>query len=48
MEWPATAPDLDHIEQLKKADPFFKELRSQGFTSMVLAVGPRVVWSKDL
>jgi len=48
MEWPADAPDQKHIDQLKQATPFFNELRSKGFRNLVLSVGPRVVWTKEL
>jgi hypothetical protein len=48
MEFPADKPDLKHIEQLKQANPFFAELRNKGFRALVLSIGPRVVWTKEL
>ena len=48
ISWPPQAPDHSHIEQLKHAEPFHNELRMKGFRSLVLKIGPRVVWSTEL
>jgi hypothetical protein len=37
-----------HLEELKRAIPFQRHLRGLGFKKMVLKVGTREVWSKDL
>lgn len=48
LRWPAGAPDRQHIEQLKTAAPFHQELRGMGFRSLVVKIGERVVWSREL
>lgn len=37
-----------HLEELKRSTPFQRHLRGLGFKKMVLKVGTREVWSKDL
>jgi hypothetical protein len=48
MTWPEGSVDEQHMGQLKRADPFYRELRSHGFGKLILRVGERVVWTKDL
>jgi hypothetical protein len=48
MRWMPGAADRAHTEELKKAEPFHRELRSHGFRQLALQVGPRTIWSKDL
>ncbi len=48
LSWPAKGADLNHVEQIKRAEPFHSRLRLLGFRSLVLKVGERVVWSGKL
>lgn len=48
MSWPVDKVDTDHMEQLKKAPGFFEKLRFLAFSKLVMKVGDKKVWDKDI
>jgi len=48
MIWDPRVRDREHIEQLRQAKPFHHELGGRGYRTLLLKIGPRVVWSIPL
>jgi hypothetical protein len=48
LTWPVDKVDTEHMEQLKKAPGFFEKLRFLAFSKLVMKVGDKKVWQKDI
>ena len=48
LMWAPGRTDHDHMEQIKSAQPFAREARAQGFSSITMQVGERIVWQNPL
>jgi hypothetical protein len=48
MTYPASGADEKHMEDIKRAEPFHREIRGRGFTRFEIWVGERQTWAKPL
>ena len=48
LMWAPGRTDREHMVRLRTAEPFALELRGQGFTSLMMQVGERIIWQKNL